>query len=201
MELVKRAIVFTDLKDFTLRNTLLTHKQIDELIDVQKDIVEPLVTEFGWDIVKTIWDAYMVAFESVKSSLDYSKALHLRTSLYNTRVKNPLRQLVFRTTISYGTVNMKDSERGMDYFWDPVNISARMQDLIKEEGIFFDNFVFDQLEHFELKYYFIGKTFIRGILSESSLYQLPIDKDGEEIVTSDQVELLFEAEKLDYFKK
>lgn len=71
--------MFTDIKDFTLKTSLLTQKQINKLLDTHDSIVLSIFEKYNSKIVKTIWDAYMVVFEdpkeAIKSAIEIQKSL------------------------------------------------------------------------------------------------------------------------------
>lgn len=70
--------MFTDMKDFTFRTTVLDRKNIDILIENQKKLIVPFVEKYNGKIVKTIGDSYMVIFrdatDAVNSAIDIQKS-------------------------------------------------------------------------------------------------------------------------------
>ena len=47
-------IVFSDIKDFTLKTSLLTSKQIDEVLSQHEKLVVPAVHLFEGKVIKTL---------------------------------------------------------------------------------------------------------------------------------------------------
>ena len=64
-------IIFTDLKDFTLKTSLLTQKQIDALLDDQDQLMLDSLKKFNGTLIKTIGDSYMMFFEDIEKSLAF----------------------------------------------------------------------------------------------------------------------------------
>ena len=68
IDTIKWAVVFTDIKDFTLKTSLLTQLQITKFLNKQDEIVLPIIVKYFWKVVKTIWDAYMIVFEKAENN-------------------------------------------------------------------------------------------------------------------------------------
>ena len=76
IDTIKWAVVFTDIKDFTLKTSLLTQLQITKFLNKQDEIVLPIIVKYFWKVVKTIWDAYMIVFEKAENAvIEISKFL------------------------------------------------------------------------------------------------------------------------------
>lgn len=54
MKNLEGVILFTDMKDFTLRTSLLTSKQVNELLEVQEKLMYPVIEKYSGKVVKTI---------------------------------------------------------------------------------------------------------------------------------------------------
>ena len=58
--LEKKFIIFTDLKDFTYKNSLLTSRQIQDLLTQFDTYVKQTSEKYNIKILKSIGDAYLL---------------------------------------------------------------------------------------------------------------------------------------------
>ncbi len=133
------AIMFTDMVGFSSR------AQEDEaatlaLLDRHNRLLRPLFSKFQGREVKTVGDAFVVAFESAldatRCGLDIQRMLHY----YNLRAPEPWR-IRIRIGIHVGDV----VESAGDVLGDSVNIAARIVTLAEPEGICLTQQVYDQV--------------------------------------------------------
>ena len=129
-------IVFTDIKGFTLKTSLLTQKQIEDILNKQDEIVLPIIKKNGWKIIKTMWDSYMIIFEKPLNSINASIEIQRKLNIYNLSVKLNLYKIEIRITADYWLLNKKENLIWEDYFWTSVNIASRLQDKTPENKIF-----------------------------------------------------------------
>jgi class 3 adenylate cyclase len=69
----KKYIIFTDLKDFTYKNSLLTDTQISEILSTFQHIVEESAKQRKIKIVKSIGDAYFSVSEDPEDAYNFAK--------------------------------------------------------------------------------------------------------------------------------
>ncbi len=133
------AIMFTDMVGYSAR------AQADEagalaLLDRHNRLLRPIFTKFHGREVKTVGDAFVVAFESAleatRCALDIQRMLHY----YNLRSPEPWR-IRIRIGIHVGDVVESDG----DVLGDAVNIAARIVSLAGPEGICLSQQVYDQV--------------------------------------------------------
>jgi adenylate cyclase len=135
------AIMFTDMVGYSAR------AQADEaaalaLLDRHNRLLRPIFSKFHGREVKTVGDAFVVAFESAleatRCALDVQRMLHY----YNLRITEPWK-IRIRIGIHVGDVVETDG----DVLGDSVNIAARIVNLAGPEGICLTQQVYDQVEN------------------------------------------------------
>jgi adenylate cyclase len=133
------AIMFTDMVGYSAR------AQADEaaalaLLDRHNRLLRPIFLKFHGREVKTVGDAFVVAFESAleatRCALDVQRMLHY----YNLRASDPWKILI-RIGIHVGDVVETDG----DVLGDSVNLAARIVTLAGPEGICLTQQVYDQV--------------------------------------------------------
>lgn len=118
-------IMFTDMKDFTFRSSVLDKKNIDTLIENQKKLIAPYVEKNEGKIVKTIGDSYMIIFRDTDNALKCAIEIQEASASYN-RDKKVLQQIQFRIALSSGELSETEGIQGNDYFGITVNLASRV---------------------------------------------------------------------------
>lgn len=183
IDIVSWTIVFTDLKDFTLKTSLLTQKQIDNLLDTQDKIIVDNIKKYDWILIKTIWDSYMVFFENPKNALFFSIDIQKETYEYNKNKSLKLQKIEIRISINYWTVNKKQTINWVDYFWDCVNLASRVLSKTLENKIFITDKFYNKIKDENLKEEFLllWNTSFKWILYEVEIYNvLFLEEDIED---------------------
>lgn len=185
IDTIKWAVVFTDIKDFTLKTSLLTQIQIWKFLNKQDDIVLPIISKYFWKIIKTIWDSYMIIFEKAENAVIASIEIQKKLEEYNSKVDLNLYKLELRISIDYGDLEREINLNWEDFFWETVNISSRLQHKTPENKIFVTSNIKRNTEHLKnINYLYLWKTSFKWVLYEVDVY-----------------EVLFEDEKIKAFKK
>lgn len=173
-------VMFTDMKDFTFRTTVLDRKNIDILIENQKKLIVPFVEKYNGKIVKTIGDSYMVIFrdatDAVNSAIDIQKS----SSNYN-QWKRVLEQIEFRIALSSGELSQSEGIQGDDYFGNTVNLANRILIQTRAGKIVVSEDVSQALK---------GDLFILDLGSISFKGMLEKVQIGEVIYKEDEIEAL-----------
>lgn len=177
IDTVKKAVVFTDIKDFTLKNSLLTQKQIREYLSMQDEIVFPIIKYNNWKLIKTIWDAYMIVFDSAIDAVNLAIDIQRALKDYNSKVTYNLYKIELRITINYWEVQQEETVMWEDYFWDVVNVASRLQYSIEENKIFVTSSVIEEIKSFP-KYHFVylWRTSLKWILKEIEVFEIIFDE-------------------------
>lgn len=184
-------IVFTDLKDFTLKTSLLTQKQIDALLDDQDTIILDSLKTYNGTLIKTIGDSYMMLFEDIQKSLDFAIEVQNKTKLYNESKNLKLQKIELRMSLDYGKINKKNTVNGIDYFWDSVNLSSRLLSKTLENKIFVTNKYYESFQEKILensRFVFLWNTNFKWILYEVWVYEVLFDSENIKKVDSGKYE-------------
>ena len=144
---IEKFIVFTDLSDFTLKSSLLTPKQLKELvIDKQDEIILPLIKKYNWELIKYIWDSYLILFNDILNSVNFSIDLQNILLDFNKNIKFSLNKLEIKIVINYWNILKKRTILWTEYFWDSLNISSRILEKTPKNKIFITKSIFDFLD-------------------------------------------------------
>lgn len=170
---INKFFVFTDLSDYTLKSSLLTPKQLKEfIIDKQDELILPLIKEFNWELVKYIWDSYLVFFDSASSSLNFSLKLLEVIHAYNINIKLNLKKIELKIVINYGSLIKKRTKLWYDYFWDSLNISSRILKTIPKNIIFFTKPIYEKIKNRKLDINYLWDKSYRWVIYKIPLYSI-----------------------------
>jgi uncharacterized protein (DUF697 family) len=174
IDVLNWAIVFTDLKDFTLKTSLLTQKQIDNLLNNQDSIILNWIEKYSWTLIKTIGDSYMIFFDDIKNSLNFAIQVQNETSIYNNTKTLKLQKIEIRISMNYWSVNKKNTTNWFDYFWDTVNLASRVLSKTLENKIFITDKFYEKIkeEKWNTRFILLWKTSFKWILYEVLIYNV-----------------------------
>lgn len=166
-------IMFSDIKDFTLKTSLLTSKQIDEVLSEHEKIVVPAVRIYEGTIIKTMGDAYMVIFKDAEKALKCATEMQIRARTFNKDKKLNLHKIELRISLNYGEVIRKLTVQWEDFFGEAVNMSHRLESITPENKIFVTRELFEKVQgNTNFHFFPLGKTTFKGILREVEIYEL-----------------------------
>jgi adenylate cyclase len=123
------AIMFTDIKDFTLRMNADERRGM-RLLEIHNEVMDGVLQRHQGSLVKNIGDAYMVSFSSAVNAVHAAVEAQDRFAEMN-RAAVPEDAILVRISIHLGDI----VRRGMDMFGDGVNIAARLQTVTPPGGI------------------------------------------------------------------
>ncbi len=170
---IKWAVLFTDIKNFTLKSSLLTQKQIENLLNQLNDLIFPIITKYNWEIVKSLWDSYMIIFNVVENSVYAGIEIQKALLEYNSNIKFDLFKIELRITIDYWTLEKKFTIKWDDYFWETVNIASRLQLITDANKIYITWNVYDNIKNIQnIKSIWLGKTSFKWILFHLEIYSV-----------------------------
>jgi class 3 adenylate cyclase len=167
METKNLAIMFTDLKGFTEKTSIYSRKQINYLLELQDDIVRPIIKNHNGEVVKTIGDAYMVTFESPTNAVLCGMRIQEALSAHNANSPS-IEHLVMRIAINSGEVNIKNN----DVFGEPVNVAARIEAIAEPGEVYFTESVYLSMNKNEIPTADVGHRHLKGIPEEVKVYQV-----------------------------
>jgi adenylate cyclase len=161
------AIVFTDIKGFTERTSKQTLEQNERLLKTHNDLLSRIFKSLGGRIIKTIGDAFMVAFESPTQAVLAGVAIQDALWKYNQSAVAD-EQLHVRVAINVGEVRLE----GNDVFGEPVNIAARVEGLAEADEVTFTEAVYLSMNRAELSCEDLGKFELKGIPEPVRLFRV-----------------------------
>ena len=173
----KKFILFTDLKDFTYKNSLLTSAQIQQILTQFDIYVKEISENYNIKLLKSIWDAYFLVCDNPKDAFDFSTELLELAEEYDSSHKLEIKKISLRITITYWTVTRNTSLELEDYFWEAINLWARIMDMTPAGHIFCTSEVQKQISQYgDLQYLWCFS--FHGVLNEVSIYSLnPIPEE------------------------
>lgn len=167
----KKYIIFTDLKDFTYKNTLLTDSQVAEILSSFDAIIRQASKTYAVSVIKNIGDAYFIIAEKVQNAYEFAQAILEASQSYDAQCKIDIKKISLRVTLTYGTIARNTALELEDYFGEAINLGARIMDMTPAGKIFCSEEVKHALgEHIEAEY--LWKYTFHGILTEIPLYSL-----------------------------
>lgn len=177
IDTIKWAVVFTDIKDFTLKTSLLTQLQITKFLNKQDEIVLPIVVKYFWKIIKTIWDSYMIVYEKAENAVASSIEIQQKLEEYNSNIDLNLYKLELRISIDFWDLEREINLNWEDFFWEAVNVSSRLQNKTPENKIFVTNNVIRQIEQNDINTIYLWKTSFKWVLYEVDVYEVLYKKN------------------------
>jgi len=134
------AIVAADVVGFSKLIGLNEEGTLDALRAIRREIVDPLLRDFGGRVANTAGDSLLLEFSSVVEATRC--ALAMQTDLKKRNAEVPAEgQLLFRVGINIGDV----LGEGSDVLGDGVNIAARLEGLAEAGGIAISDDVYRQV--------------------------------------------------------
>ena len=117
-----KAIVFTDIVNFS-QISAVDEKHALELINMQIDILKPIVNKYNGDWLKEIGDGLLFSFNSSIDAVNCS--IEIQRKLKN------IKDFKIRIGIHQGDIFIKEN----DVFGDDVNIASRVESFAPKGGI------------------------------------------------------------------
>jgi len=152
-----KAIVFTDIVDFTKISTIDEQHALD-IIDKQREILKPIVLGHKGEWLKELGDGLLFSFDS---SLDA-----VRCSIEIQEALKDIDDLKLRIGINQGDIFLKDG----DVFGDDVNITSRIESYSPIRGICISEKVYQDISSIpEIKSEYIGYKRLKGLEHEMKL--------------------------------
>jgi len=167
----KKFIIFTDLKDFTYKNSLLTSRQVQEILSQFDQYVKEISEKYHVKILKSIGDAYFLLSENPFDVYHFATELIELAERYDREQKLDLKKISLRITITHWAVSRNTSLELEDYFWEAINLGARIMDMTPAGQIFCTS----EVEKHISQYTQVQDLWLfsfHGVLSEISVFSL-----------------------------
>ena len=152
------AIVFTDIDGFT-NLTAKNQQKASDLLDIQRDLLKPLVKSYGGKWVKEMGDGLILTFDTVNNAVECCLSIQNKAKKID--------DLVLRIGIHLGEILDKEN----DIIGDDVNVTARIEPFSAPGGIAISNKIHDAIireDGFDTKY--LGKPKLKGVGQEVKVY-------------------------------
>ena len=152
------AIVFTDIVGFT-NLTAKNQQKARDLLDIQRDLLKPLVKSYGGKWVKEMGDGLILTFDTVNNAVECCLSIQNKAKKID--------DLVLRIGIHLGEILEKEN----DIIGDDVNVTARIEPFSAPGGIAISNKIHDAIireDGFDTKY--LGKPKLKGVGQEVKVY-------------------------------
>jgi len=157
------AIVFTDIVGYT-RRMEADEEATMKLLARQREVIFPMVKEFGGEVIKEIGDGLLMMFTSANRAVRFAMAVQ-------EKLKGD--ELTIRAGIHIGDVIFEEG----DVFGSAVNIAARIEPLAPAGGICISEDVRNQIRNQgDIITVSIGKKELKGVDPAAEIYQLVRDK-------------------------
>jgi len=160
-------IMFTDIKGFTPKTSKISRKELENLLNLHDDLIKPVFKKFSGKIIKTIGDAFMVAFHSPTDAVLCGMEIQEVLIKHNENTSEN-DQLQVRIAINSGEVAIKKS----DVFGEAVNIAARLEGIAEAGDIYFTESVYLAMNKSEIPTEEIGYKRFKGIPEEIKIYKV-----------------------------
>ena len=152
-----KAIVFTDMADFTTISAQDEQKALD-LIQKQNEIIKPIVEKHKGEWLKEIGDGLLFSFDSSLEAV--------RCTIEIQETLKEIEYLNIRIGIHQGDIFIKDG----DVFGDDVNVTSRIESFSPIGGICVSDKVYEDISSTpEIKSEYIGYKRLKGIQQEIKL--------------------------------
>ena len=161
-----RAIMFTDLSDFTSTTVRLGDSAAMELLRVHNGLTREALLGFEGRQVKHTGDGIMASFESVPNAARCACAIQNAFSKHN--ASNPDSTMQLRIGLSVG----EPVEEHGDLFGTAVQLAARLCSLAKPEQILLADSAYDHLKGSELPLVSLGEVMAKGFDSPTRVHAL-----------------------------
>ena len=153
------AIVFTDIVGYT-RRMEADEEGTMKLLARQRELLFPMVKEFGGEVMKEIGDGLLMMFTSANRAVRFAIAAQ-------EKLKDE--ELTIRAGIHIGDVIFEEG----DVFGSAVNIAARIEPLAPAGGICISEDVRSQIRNqTDINTVSIGKKDLKGVNSAVEIYQI-----------------------------
>ena len=167
----KKYVIFTDIKEFTYKNGLLTNQQIEKMLWVFDSIVSLWAWKYDISIVKSMWDAYLCLADDALSAYDFTKYILAETQKYDDKEKIEIKRIALRASITYWEVAKNKAMNLDDYFGDSINLASRIITITPKWKIFCTQEVKESLKT-TIYSQDIGEHSFHGVLLKTQLYSL-----------------------------
>jgi class 3 adenylate cyclase len=162
-------IVITDVKGYTERQSRSSRKEIEDELRRHRALLAPIFQAFGGRVVKTMGDAFLVAFESPTDAVHASVQVQKALAAENNKLLDPGEMTQVRIAVSTGEVS---EDHDGDVFGEPVNVAARLQNIAEPGTVYLTETTFLSMNRNEIPALEVGHRVFKGIPDEVKVYRI-----------------------------
>jgi class 3 adenylate cyclase len=162
-------LLLSDVKGYTERQSRSSRQEIEDELVRHRTLLQPIFEGFGGRVVKTMGDAFLVAFESPTDAVHAAVQVQKALDAQNAGVADPARATHVRVAISTGEVT--EDEAG-DVFGEPVNLAARLEGIAEAGTIYLTETTFLSMNRNEIPTLEVGHRVFKGIPDEVKVYRI-----------------------------
>lgn len=168
------AIVFVDIAGFTPRTSAQTRAENERMLRRFDGVVRPLVRAYDGRVVKTLGDAYLLAFRSATNAVLCAMGIHDRLAETDAEV-DPDSRFTVRAAINVGDVRIDDG----DVFGEAVNVASRIEGQAAPGEIQLSEATWLAMTRSEVPAEEIGLVKLKGVQEKVRLFRVPrADESG-----------------------
>ncbi len=160
--------MLTDIKGFTSKTAGFSRAQTQEMLAKHRELVLPVVERFHGRLVKTIGDAFLVAFDSPTDAVLCGVEIQTVLRGHNAGKDHP-QKIEIRIAINAGEVAIHDDG---DIYGDAVNITSRLESIAEAGEVFFTEAVYLAMNKKEVPSSEIGYRQFKGIAEKIKVYRV-----------------------------
>lgn len=173
MESKNLTIVFTDMKGFTRRSSQESRAGVLQLINRLRELLLPVLTDHGGQLIKTIGDGFLLTFESPTNAVLACVALQQILRQNNAQSEKEER-IEIRIAVNTGEVSLENG----DIFGEAVNVAARVQALAQPNQIYLTEATYLSMNRSEVQTVSIGKRTLKGIPHPVRVFRVVSQSEG-----------------------
>ncbi len=162
--------------DMVAYSRLIEQNEADTLARqkvIQKEVIEPLASEYGGRIVKTTGDGALIEFDSAVNAVSWAAAFQRRVAHLEEESEEHKR-IAYRVGVNAGEVVFDDN----DVFGDGVNLAARLEALADTGGVMISEGVFRNVAgRVDFGFVDLGEQFVKNIARPVHAYRVLLDED------------------------
>jgi len=194
MEKLKiKVILATDIKWFTVKSSLLPYKDLDNFLKKHDEIIWT-VKDFNWEIIKNVWDGYMIFFSNISNALDAIKNIMSKVKEYNSNFDNDLNKIELRMSLNIWEVLKKEILVWVDYFWEPINFVYRLLDITPANSVYVTEAIYNTANRWIFNFSTIWNINFKWIWEKIKVYAFDYNNSHKNEYI-DQVKVSWELKK------
>ena len=170
MERRLTAILAADVVGYSRLMTIDEAGTLAALTSLQKNLVNPKISEHNGRIVKLTGDGMLIEFPSVVSAV--ACAVDIQSAMRTRNATEPAASIEFRIGVNLGDIIVEDG----DIFGDGVNVAARLESIAPIGGITVSQSVCDHVgNRLGLTFEDMGERRLKNIERPIRVYSISID--------------------------